>query len=204
MKGRRGRALLRGAYVSQARLAAPSPQRPSHPTRPLALPTALGSMSYYFCIVGTRDNPVYQADLASKPSTSSGPASFFSSASNSNPSNAASSSSGMSSGDQRGSLDSVQSSQSTLVSTSSSSGGVFGFGNALGALAGGLSAAREVRNSYGPGGAGAGGGGQGGPPTSGDGKGLGFGRYNDKDVLQMIAHSSLDVVEDKQFVNGAM
>lgn len=37
-----------------------------------------------------------------------------------------------------------------------------------------------------------------------DGKGLGFGRYNDKHVLQMIAHSSLDVVEDKQFANGLM
>ncbi|PWN36003.1 Sedlin [Meira miltonrushii] len=55
-------------------------------------------MSYYFCIVGTRDNPIYQADLASKPA--------------------------------------------------------------------------------------------------------GFGRYNDKHVLQMIAHSSLDVVEDKQFSNN--
>lgn len=153
-------------------------------------------MSYYFCIVGTRDNPLYQADLASKPSTSSGPASFFSSNStnasasstaNANPI-ASSGTGGGSSMDQRGSMDSIQS------ATTSSSGGVFGFGNALGALTGGLSAAREARSTAG----------QQTSTTVGDGKGLGFGRYNDKDVLQMIAHSSLDVVEDKQFVNGAM
>jgi hypothetical protein len=40
--------------------------------------------------------------------------------------------------------------------------------------------------------------------VSGEGKGLGFGRYNDKHVLQMIAHSSLDVVEDKQFTSNLM
>ncbi|UZJ51892.1 hypothetical protein CBS101457_001212 [Exobasidium rhododendri] len=158
-------------------------------------------MSYYFCIVGTRDNPIYQADLASKPTTSSGPASFFSSNSSmANATSTASSSSmassgpGASSGDQRGSMESSQSSQSATIS----SGGVFGFGNALGALAGGLGAAREARNTYG-------GSGQGqASTTTGEGKGLGFGRYTDRDVLQMIAHSSLDVVEDKQFVNQAM
>jgi len=157
-------------------------------------------MSYYFCIVGTRDNPIYQADLASKPNTSSGPASFFSSNSTStNTSSTATSNSipGNSSNEQRGSIDSIQSQQSGIGGTSSGGGGVFGFGNALGALAGGLSAARESRNTYG------GGAGQG-STTAGEGKGLGFGRYNDKDVLQMIAHSSLDVVEDKQFTNGAM
>jgi hypothetical protein len=92
-------------------------------------------------------------------------------------------------------MDSTQSSQSTITS----SVGVFGFGNALGALAGGLSAAREARNSYNTGS-----GASQNPALIGEGKGLGFGRYNDKDVLQMIAHSSLDVVEDKQFVNSAM
>jgi hypothetical protein len=92
--------------------------------------------------------------------------------------------------DQRGSLDSTQSSQGTLGGSTSGGGGVFGFGTALGALAGGL-----TRNSYA---------GSAASTTTGEGKGLGFGRYNDKDVLQMIAHSSLDVVEDRQFVNGAM
>jgi hypothetical protein len=91
-------------------------------------------------------------------------------------------------------MDSLQGSQGIT----SSSGGVFGFGNALGALAGGLSAAREARSTFGGLGSGQG------TATVGEGKGLGFGRYTDKDVLQMIAHSSLDVVEDKQFVNGGM
>lgn len=158
-------------------------------------------MSYYFCIVGTRDNPIYQADLVSKPITSSGPASFFTSSSISSSStpNSASSPSGASYNDQRGSVDSSQSSQSTLAGLNSGGaigGGVFGFGTALGALAGGLSAARDARNSSYVGSAPS--------TTTGEGKGLGFGRYNDKDVLQMIAHSSLDAVEDRQFVNGAM
>lgn len=96
-----------------------------------------------------------------------------------------SSASGPSTLDQRGSLDSTQSSQGTI-----GGGGVFGFGTALGALAGGL-----TRSSYT---------GSTANTSTGEGKGLGFGRYNDKDVLQMIAHSSLDVVEDRQFVNGAM
>lgn len=145
-------------------------------------------MSYYFCIVGTRDNPIYQADLASKPTTSSGPSSFFGSTSSTgvtSPITSNSSASATSTLDQRGSLDSTQSSQGTL-----GSGGVFGFGTALGALAGGL-----TRSSYA---------GNAANISTGEGKGLGFGRYNDKDVLQMIAHSSLDVVEDRQFVNGAM
>lgn len=155
-------------------------------------------MSYYFCIVGTRDNPIYQADLVSKPTTSSGAASFFSSSSSTTTSTAANTTaSGNSTYDQRGSLESTQSSLAGPGGITSSSGGsVFGFGNALGALTGGLGAAREARNVYG--------GNAGASSTSGEGKGLGFGRYNDKDVLQMIAHSSLDVVEDKQFVNNAM
>jgi hypothetical protein len=78
---------------------------------------------------------------------------------------------------------------------------VFGFGTALGALAGGFtglagSTALTVGSS------GNLGSGKKGP--GGQGRGLGFGRYNDKDVLQMIAHSSLDAVEDVQFFNGSM
>lgn len=151
-------------------------------------------MSYYFCIVGTRDNPIYQADLASKPIASSGPSSFFSSTSSSatSPTTSSATPSGSSVYDQRGSSDGTQSSQGTLGGSNSagSGGGVFGFGTALGALAGGL-----TRNSYT---------GSAASTATGEGKGLGFGRYNDKDVLQMIAHSSLDVIEDRQFVNGAM
>jgi hypothetical protein len=141
-------------------------------------------MSYYFCIVGTRDNPIYQADLASKPTTSSGSSSFFgsSSAGVTSPTTPTSAPSTL---DQRGSLDSTQSSQGAL-----GGGGVFGFGTALGALAGGLTRSSYTGNAV--------------NTATGEGKGLGFGRYNDKDVLQMIAHSSLDVVEDRQFVNGAM
>lgn len=138
-------------------------------------------------IVGTRDNPLYTADLASKP-TSSGPASLFSSSSNSSTS---------SNTPNNRSLDSP-------TTPSSGSGGLFGFGGALGALAGGLSsssgggAGSNQRNLSAASGT---------PNNSAgqaEGKGIGFGRYNDKHVLQMIAHSSLDVVEDKQFANGAM
>ncbi|CAO1615682.1 unnamed protein product [Sympodiomycopsis kandeliae] len=140
-------------------------------------------MSYYFVIVGTRDNPLYTADLASKP-TSSGPTSFFSSSSSS------------ASSTRNTILDNEPSTPSTPTNPSGSTGGgggLFGFGGALGALAGGLSSSsanppQQSRNNT----------------QSMEGKGIGFGRYNDKHVLQMIAHSSLDVVEDKQFANNAM
>lgn len=140
-------------------------------------------MSYYFVIVGTRDNPLYQADLVSKPAGSSGPVSFFSSS--------ASSSAAQSAHTEAPGTPTAEGTSST----SGTSGGVFGFGNALGAIAGGLGAARDtgrgnlgaLHNT-----------------ASGEGKGLGFGRYNDKHVLQMIAHSSLDVVEDKQFMGQNM
>ncbi|PWN30357.1 Sedlin [Jaminaea rosea] len=152
-------------------------------------------MSYYFVIVGTRDNPLYTADLASKPAASSGPSSFFSS-----------SSSSASSASQSTAQTSAASDEASS-SANGGSGGIFGFGGSLGlgALAGGLSSR--------------GGGTTGGSQTSArpssssataaghdasGQKGIGFGRYNDKHVLQMIAHSSLDVVEDKQFANGAM
>ncbi|PWN90283.1 Sedlin [Acaromyces ingoldii] len=179
-------------------------------------------MSYYFCIVGTRDNPLYQADLASKPAGSSGPASFFSSSSSSSSSSSTSGSAGAGAnqvsaggsggnGSDRRSVDSVASAGpgagagtgGSAGGGTSTTGGVFGFGNALGALAGGLGSGSSART--GPfGGQASGGGGASAPGSGGEGKGLGFGRYNDKHVLQMIAHSSLDVVEDKQFVNGAM
>jgi trafficking protein particle complex subunit 2 len=160
-------------------------------------------MSYYFCIVGTRDNPIYQADLASKPAGSSGPSSFFSSSS-SNTTNLPSANTpntASSIASQQTQIDPTTASSNVLqnATTNSTSGGVFGFGNALGAITGGLSAAaREARNT-GQSGLSALQAGSGGNSEKSDGKGLGFGRYNDKHVLQMIAHSSLDVVEDKQF-----
>ncbi|PWN22709.1 Sedlin [Microstroma glucosiphilum] len=148
-------------------------------------------MSYYFVIVGTRDNPLYTADLASKPSTSSGAASFFSSSSSS-------------SSNQQSSLNSASQDDSIAGGASqASSGGLFGFGGALGALAGGLSSSSASSRTTG-GGSGSAAGASGGGAGSEEGKGIGFGRYNDKHVLQMIAHSSLDVVEDKQFTNGLM
>lgn len=156
-------------------------------------------MSYYFCIVGTRDNPIYQADLASKPAGSSGPSSFFSSSS-SNTTNPTSSvntpNTAASITSQQTQIDPTTGTSSNSLqnaATNSTSGGVFGFGNALGAITGGLSAAAREARSTGQAGLPAGNG------EKGEGKGLGFGRYNDKHVLQMIAHSSLDVVEDKQF-----
>ncbi|KAK0522229.1 TRAPP subunit [Tilletia horrida] len=103
-------------------------------------------MSYYFCIVGTRDNPVFEAELASKPS---GSASSSTAAANNNNNNASSTGAGP-----------------TTAGTGS------------------------LTTQPGAGGA--------------EGRGLGFGRYNDRHVLQMIAHSALDVVEDVQFTNGAM
>lgn len=164
-------------------------------------------MSYYFCIVGTRDNPLYQAELASR-AGSSGPASFFGSSSSSSSNNNLTGS-GAAAGSQSGANSAAGGASGTgstglsrNASTSSTTGGVFGFGNALGSITSGFGggAGRD-----GGGGAGTAQGGVGAPAGSGgDGKGLGFGRYNDKHVLQMIAHSALDVVEDKQFMSQAM
>ncbi|CAO1620278.1 unnamed protein product [Parajaminaea phylloscopi] len=144
-------------------------------------------MSYYFVIVGTRDNPLYTADLASKPSASSGPASFFSSSSSSASAAASTPTTPYSAG---GASDSAPSSGGGV-------GSIFGFAGALDALAGGLS-------SRGSGAMGSRASTAATSQDANDGKGIGFGRYNDKHVLQMIAHSSLDVVEDKQFANGLM
>ncbi|KAE8211015.1 hypothetical protein CF327_g5188 [Tilletia walkeri] len=113
-------------------------------------------MSYYFCIVGTRDNPIFETELASKPSGSS----LSTSAS------------------------AALSSQQALSSASAAAAGGNTAGLATGAAGGGV-------------------GGSGGAAAA-EGRGLGFGRYNDRHVLQMIAHSALDVVEDVQFTNGAM
>ncbi|KDN38145.1 Sedlin [Tilletiaria anomala UBC 951] len=194
-------------------------------------------MSYYFCIVGTRDNPLYEADLAARSTASLGPSSFFSSSSSTGPSSAGpgsgfslrstspapsassfvssnpssssvSAGTGGADGASRSSLESASTAPtdtnsaatSSGAAQSSSSGSVFGFGIALGALAGGLSglAGASSLSARGGGAAGSGGG------LTGQGRGLGFGRYNDKDVLQMVALSSLDAIEDMQFFNGAM
>lgn len=147
-------------------------------------------MSYYFCIVGTRDNPLYQADLAPKPAGSSGAASFFG-VSSGTTSNVPTSQQQTQIGGGGGDLN------ASAEASTATSGGVFGFGNALGAITGGLGGAssRDAARQAGQTTA---------TSNNGQGKGLGFGRYNDKHVLQMIAHSSLDVVEDKQFTNNLM
>lgn len=138
-------------------------------------------MSYFFVIVGTRDNPLYTADLASKPSTSSGPASFFSSSSSSSTNSSAVQAASGAGHDEQG-----------QPGSSSGGGGIFGFGGSLGlgALAGGLSSRASGSSGTAQ---------QTSSSAAGEGTGIGFGRYNDRHVLQMIAHSSLDVVEDRQF-----
>ncbi len=206
-------------------------------------------MSYYFCIVGTRDNPIYEADLAARSTASLGPSSFFSNSNGSStssvggtshgstsnlgasssstgsgalsgvgnllrgsspaPSSSHDSSTRASSSDLSRNTSTDASSRATSVaptetgSSASASGSVFGFGTALGALAGGFTG---LAGSSGltVGSAGNLQAGTKGPLGGAAGRGLGFGRYNDKDVLQMIAHSSLDAVEDVQFFNGAM
>ncbi|PWN49543.1 Sedlin [Violaceomyces palustris] len=156
-------------------------------------------MSYYFCIVGTRDNPLYEAELASKPSTASAASSFFSNVGVGSSSNNPASSSG-------GKNVNHGSEGGRGEGNLGGGGGVFGLGNAFGALASGLSGGvgvgRDKEKDRDSGGVG--GGTDKGGKDGGAGRGLGFGRYNERHVLQMIAHSSLDVVEDVAQVNGAM
>lgn len=154
-------------------------------------------MSYYFCIIGSRDNPIYQADLASKPvSDRSGPSSFFSSSSSTATNSTTSTT--------NPSTSTLKSNLPDRKSTDSSISDVFGFGSALTSISASLNRRdtlnrdsggrdRETETKTNANGQG-----------QGQGKGLGFGRYNDKHVLQMIAHSSLDTVEDVMFINGAM
>lgn len=122
-------------------------------------------MSYYFVIVGPRDDPLYEADLAARSGGSVGPSSLLTSSTiavNGND-------------------------KSKDKSQPEDRSGPFGAGAPLGSLPGAVSAI---------------------PVGTGRGAhasaGLSFGRYNDKDVLQMIAHSSLDAVEDMALYDGAL
>lgn len=128
-------------------------------------------MSYYFCIVGAYDNPLYEADLSLQ-------------------SNAASQGAGTS-------ADGAASAASPPPPAQSEGGrtSMFGFGSALGALAGGLGNPRALM-----GGAAAAPGG-----TASESKTGGSSiTADERHMLQMIAYGSLDVLEDKQFVSNAM
>lgn len=129
-------------------------------------------MSYYFAIISPRDAPLYEAHLSSKPS---GTSSFFaSSGSTASPST-------------------PTAATAPAPRASGESGGVFGFAASLQALAGGLRGDASD-GAPGAGGARAAGGQQ--------GNKLGFGRYGAAETLQMIAHSSLDAVEDRMITSG--
>lgn len=122
-------------------------------------------MPYYFCIVGTRDNLLYEADLSARP---------------------------------QGAPPAPHSSSEPARSS-----GIFGFSAAFGTWATPLSRAT----------AGGSGSGSGTPvvpePTSPapslaeEGQGAAA-RTDEHQVLQMIAHGSLDVLEDKQFVDSSV
>ncbi|KAN0064248.1 TRAPP subunit [Thecaphora frezii] len=133
-------------------------------------------MSYYLVLVSPRDIPLYEADLYSKPPTASSSSFFSSSSSHNNAAANANAAGAGASNSPRPSIDSF--------SSGGGGGGVFGFGSALRDLTSGLNLASAPAN----------------PNTATTAaarqKGIGFARYNDKHVLQMIAHSSLDLVED--------
>lgn len=123
-----------------------------HPPHPL--PTWV-AMPYYFCIVGTRDNLLYEADLSVQLTTP------------------------------------VTQTQNNTEQTRNS--GIFGFSSAFGAWTAPLvkqptpSAAGTPST----------------PPVE-DSRASASALTNDHHVLQMIAHGSLDVLEDKQFVDSSM
>lgn len=110
-------------------------------------------MSYYFCIVGTRDNLLYEADL-----TSSG-----------------------------GSNAQVPSTAPTGAGERGGRTSIFGFTSAIGQWTSGLGArdATDVTPDDVP------------RTTSNS-------PINERHLLQMIAHGSLDTLEDKQFVDNAV
>lgn len=113
-------------------------------------------------IVGPRDDPLYEADLAARSGGSVGPSSLLASGITAPQGNAAA---------------------GKGVDTGDETSGPFGFGTALGSSTGRPGAVLSTPNAR---------------------AGLSFGRYNDKDVLQMIAHSSLDAVEDVARYDGAL
>lgn len=161
-------------YVFRCRRAISSSASVDHACSPLVKAILGGSPSrvrgrtstrvimYYFCIVGTQDNPLYETDLTTRPTTSG--------TSNALPSSVAGTGAGE--GHERRST--------------SGSGSIFGFGSALGALADGIGGSRMLMG--------------GNAPEKSDGGNAGAERH----MLQMIAHGSLDVIEDRQFVTNTM
>ena len=112
-------------------------------------------MPYYFCIVGTRDNLLYEADLSITATTPT-----------------------------------AQTPSSTEQTRNS---GIFGFSSAFGAWT------TPLVKQPAPNAAGA----PSTPPVE-DSRAAASALTNDHHVLQMIAHGSLDVLEDKQFVDSSM
>lgn len=116
-------------------------------------------MSYYFCIVGTRDNLLYESEL-SLPGTT------------------AASSSGAGPSASAGGAGSSESHRTSSV---------FGFTSALGHWSGGfrmpLRQASETKEEAGLA-----------TPSA----------VHERHILQMIAHGSLDMLEDRQFLDSDM
>ena len=125
-------------------------------------------MSYYFCIVGTRDNPLFEAELSVQPA-SEAPATG------------------------QGRTQGTRTPSQT--STDSNRMSIFGFGSALGALAGGLGNTRALM------------GGTPVPQSSLVGTKVGAAatpQASEQHMLQMIAHGSLDVLEDQQYITNTV
>ncbi|PKI83640.1 TRAPP subunit [Malassezia vespertilionis] len=121
-------------------------------------------MPYYFCIVGTRDNLLYEVDLTMRPPAAP--------AGSSTPGSAPAAE--MPSGD------------------SARPSSIFGFSNALGALTGSFGNTRPGTHM----------------PTfdtpMDEASAATSAQVGDHYMLQMIAHGSLDILEDKQFLDNAV
>ncbi|WFD35219.1 TRAPP subunit [Malassezia cuniculi] len=111
---------------------------------------------YYFCIVGTQDNPLYETDLTARPTANSS-----------------------------GALPPSMVSAGVSDAQDKRTSGLFGFGSALGALADGIGGSRMLMGSGGE-------------------KNEGNTGSAERQMLQMIAHGSLDIIEDRQFVSNTM
>lgn len=137
-------------------------------------------MAYYFVIVSPRDSPLYEAHLSSKPASSSvlsSTTSFFSASAAAPSPNRPQASAAAAS-----------------MPRNSGEGGMFGFAASLQALAGGLRGAGSETGA------------QDAATTSASqgANSLGFAGYSAAETLQMIAHSSLDAVEDRQWTSNTL
>lgn len=129
-------------------------------------------MSYYFCIVGTRDNLLYEADLSSLPSSSSAPL----------PSGDAFTSSG-------GSHPIAQGDRSSRTSSR------FGFSSALGQWTQAFPLRSNASNTS-----------SSNMEANREDSRMTASAFqaNERHLLQMIAHGSLDMLEDRQYIDNAM